>query len=152
MTMKVDEFWNEFLLKTGKDKNLKYLEAFHFEQTEALANELLNLVLSGQKKATASSLKYYEINGERIPQRGDYSIVTDWDGNPKCVIETTNVTILPYKDITFEVCSREGEDDNLESWQRGHKRFFEAEGKELGYEFDEDMQVVFEDFEVVYLV
>ena len=44
----------------------------------------------------------------------------------------------------------EGEDDSLESWQKSHKRFFEEEGKELGYEFSEDMLVIFEEFEVVY--
>lgn len=81
---------------------------------------------------------------------GDYSIITDWDGIPRCVIETTAVTILPYKDITFDICKREGEDDSLESWQRGHERFFIEDGKELGYEFSQDMPVVFEDFKVVF--
>ena len=48
------------------------------------------------------------------------------------------------------VWGQEGEDDSLESWREGHIRFFRNEGKELGYEFKEDMLVVFEDFEVVY--
>ncbi|MPM92276.1 hypothetical protein SDC9_139411 [bioreactor metagenome] len=85
-----------------------------------------------------------------MPKRGSLSIVTDWDGNPRCVIETTAVTILPFREFTFEICSREGEDDSLESWQRAHTRFFTEDGKALGYEFSEDMPVVFEDFEVVY--
>ena len=118
--------------------------------TEKLANELLSLVLKGQKKATSSSIHSYELTGDKMPQVGDYSIITDWNGNPKCIIETTNITILPFKDITFEICVREGEDDTLESWQRGHKNFFISEGKELGYEFSEDMPVVFEDFRVVF--
>lgn len=148
--MNINEFWKEFLKVTNKDSSTEYIDCFHFELTEKLANELLELVLTGQKKATASSLWGYEIEGERIPGVGDYSIVTDWAGTPRCVIETTAVTILPYKEITFDICKREGEDDCLESWQRGHKRFFSEEGKELGYEFSEDMPVVFEDFKVVF--
>lgn len=86
-----------------------------------------------------------------MPKAGDYSIVTDWDGNPRCVIQTKKVTVLPFKEITYELCKKEGEDDNLESWQRNHRAFFTAEGKEeLHYEFTEDLMVVFEEFDVVY--
>ena len=146
----IDIFWNRFLEKSKYDKNIKYLEVFHFELTEKLANELLELVLVGKKRATSSSLIAYEIEGSRIPQKGDLSIITDWDGNPKCVIETTEITIIPFKDITFDICKREGEDDCLETWRDGHIRFFKEQGKEVGYEFTEDLLVVFEDFEVVY--
>ena len=149
--MTVDEFWNKFILETGKSKDVQYIDCFHFELTEKLANELLALVLSGQKQATSSSLYAYEVNGDRIPQVGDYSIVTDWEGTPRCIIETTAVTILPFKDITYDICKREGEDENLTSWRDGHIRFFIEDGKELGYIFSENMPVVFEDFKVVFV-
>ena len=147
---KIDLFWSRFLEEKGYDDSKKYLEAFHFELTEDLANELLSLVLEGKKKATSSSFKAYEKEGNNLPKIGDLSIVTDWDGNPRCIIETKNITIIPFKDITYDICSREGEDDSLESWREGHIRFFSNEGKEIGYEFTEDMLVVFEDFEVIY--
>ena len=150
--MTVNEFWQEFLIFTNLDNETKYIECFHFELNEELADKLLELVLLGIKKATASSLWSYEINNENIPKTGDYSIVTDWKGNPRCVIKTTTVTILPFNEITFDICKREGEDENLDSWQRGHKQFFTEEGKILGYEFCENMPVVFEDFEVVFAV
>ena len=57
---------------------------------------------------------------------------------------------MPFRDMTFDVCKREGEDDTLESWQQGHRKFFAMEAAELGYEFNEDMPVLFEDFEVVW--
>jgi uncharacterized protein YhfF len=148
----IEKFWEEFLFNAGKPKNTKYFECFHFELTEKWANELLRLVLIGQKKATASSLWSYEIEGISIPKVGDLSIVTDWEGVPKCVIETIAVNIFPFNEITYDICKREGEDDNLESWRKGHEKFFTAEGKELGYDFKEDMPVVFEDFKVVYKV
>lgn len=146
----IEAFWQEFLRKTERDPSTRYFDCFHFELTERLANSLLDLVLSGQKQATASSLRTFEVQGTRIPHVGDLNIITDWDGNPRCVIETTAVSIIPFKDMTYEICRREGEDDSLESWQRGHIRFYTAEGKALGYEFSEDMPVVFEDFRVVF--
>jgi len=125
------------------------LEKWHFEITEGAANYLLGLVLEGKKRATASSLWGYEIEGCPIPRIGDMSVITYWDGTPGCVIKTTNVRIIPYREITYDIAKLEGEDDTLESWQRNHKRFFTGEGKELGYTFSEDMPVIFEEFEVM---
>lgn len=107
-------------------------------------------MLIGQKKATASSLYAFEKENLRLPEAGDLSIVTNWAGEPKCVIRTSKVLILPFREMTYDICKLEGEDDTLASWQSGHRRFFTAEGKELGYEFTEDMPVVFEEFEVIY--
>lgn len=143
-------FWNEFLHASGLNSETHYEEAFHFELSEYWANELLRLVLIGQKRATASSFFAFALQKEKVPAVGDYNILTDWGGTPRCVTRVTQVTILPFKDMTFEICRREGEDETLESWQRGHRRFFQEEGADLGYAFTEDMPVVFEDFEVVY--
>ena len=148
--MTIDAFWQDFLVHAGLDANTKYFDIFHFDLSEKVANELLQLVLSGQKRATASSLPAFQQEGTRIPQVGDYSIVTDWDGVPHCVIKTTAITTLPFNEITFDICKREGEDECLETWQEAHRRFFTEEGQLLGYEFTERMPVVFEDFEVVY--
>lgn len=147
----IERFWNDFLRDTNRGCHTEYVSCFHFELTEHLANELLGLVISGQKRATSSSLWTYEIEGERLPRKGDYNIVTDWEGNPRCVIETVNVTLIPFKEMTYEICQREGEDKDLESWRKGHIHFFTEEGKQLGYVFTEEMPVVFEDFKVVYI-
>ena len=151
MEDKIKDFWNRFLDKTLRDKSTTYNDVFYFELTEKISNELLDLVLIGKKRATASSYSSYKIEDRPLPKKGDLSIVTNFYGIPRCVIETTEITIMPFKDITFDICSREGEDDNLESWQRGHTKFFTEEGKLLGYEFSRNMLVVFEDFEVIYV-
>jgi len=146
----IEDFWKVFLKDTGTNSSRSYIDCFHFELTEHLANTLLKLVISGQKRATSSSLLAYEKEGERIPKIGDLSIVTDWEDTPKCVIETIAVTILPFNEITYEICKREGEDDTLDSWKEGHMRFFKEDGKQLGYLFSEDMPVIFEDFQMIY--
>ena len=125
------------------------LERWHFEMSEGPANDLLGLVLEGKKRATSSSLLGYEIEGEPLPQEGALSVITWWDGTPGCVIRTTRVRVIPYREITFDIAKLEGEDDDLASWQCNHQAFFEAEGKALGYVFSENMPVVFEEFEVI---
>lgn len=148
--MMIEDFWHRFLVEKRLPPDSTYFDCFHFELTEKWAEELLRLVLLGQKKATASSLYAFEKENLRLPEVGDFSIVTNWAGEPKCVIQTSKVRILPFREMTYDICKLEGEDDTLASWQRGHQRFFTEEGKELGYEFTEDMPVVFEEFEVVY--
>lgn len=129
--------------------NIDGLEKWHFELNEGDCNYLLGLVLEGRKRATASSLWGYEIEGDKLPEAGAMSVITWWDGTPGCVVRTTNVRIIPYKDITFDIAKLEGEDDDLDSWRRSHEYFFREEGRELGYVFSEDMPVIFEEFEVV---
>ena len=131
--------------------NIDNLDKWHFEITESACNYLLDLVLKGKKRATSSAYDGYE-DDEEMPKVGELSVITDWDGNPRCVIKTTNIIILPYKDITFDLAKLEGEDDSLDSWRKNHEHFFKEEGLELGYEFNENMKVIFEEFEVVEII
>ena len=149
MDGKIAAFWRRFLEKTGRGAGTPLYESFHFDLNEKAANQLLAMVLGGQKTATSSSALALGEQG-KPPQVGSLSIVTDFAGNPACVIETTAITVIPYKDMTFDICRREGEDDCLESWQRTHTRYFFEEAALLGYAFTPDMPVIFEDFRVVY--
>lgn len=146
----IEQYWNTFLLKTGRTPDTPMFFCGYMGPTEAVANELLALILSGNKTATTSSMLSYQTAGEPLPVAGALSIVADWDGNPRCVIETVKVTVLPFSEMTFEICKREGEDECLRTWQDTHFEIFTAEGKELGYTFAWDSPVVFEDFKVIY--
>ena len=147
---RINRYWRVFLENTRRDGRLNYYECFRFGLSDRVADELLRLVLERKKRATASSLLYFKNQNKPIPQAADLSIVTDGAGTPRCVIETMAVTVLPFRDVTFEICSREGEDEDLDSWRRNHIAFFTAEGEQSGYQFTWDMPVVFEDFSVVY--
>jgi uncharacterized protein YhfF len=149
-SLTVDTFWKEFLMNTNKNFSLKHTGDWCFGLPESETNYLNSLILSGKKEATTSCFLAYEIENEPLPQVGEFDILTDLSGNPLCVLLTTAVTILPFKDVTFEICKREGENDTLESWQNEHRQFFIKEGNELGYKFTDDTLVVFEDFKVVY--
>jgi len=148
--MTIDTFWQNFLAQANLPKDTTYFESTYFGVDEDMADSLLALVLSGQKRATASCLRAYEAEGSKQPQVGDYSIITDWHGTPHCVIQTTDITIIPFNEMTYDIAKREGEDDCLETWLDNHRYCFTLDGQELGFEFTEDMLVLFEDFQVVY--
>lgn len=82
---------------------------------------------------------------------GDYSIITDWEGEAKCIIQTTAINIRPFKDVPASFALREGEGDkSLEYWKEVHHHFFSEECKDMSKSFSEDMRVICEEFEVVY--
>lgn len=145
----IECYWQQFLTDTHRLADTRYHEAFHFDLNKKSADELLKLVLSGKKKATCSSVYEWQADNH-APKAGDLSIVTDWDGMPACIIKTLKVETLPFCEMTFELCSKEGEGMCLETWQQNHERFFKADGKRRSYTFTWDMPVVYEEFEVIY--
>lgn len=126
--------------------------AWHFCDNKADADELVELVLAGVKRATAGALWSYEAEGEPIPQVGDCSIITDWDGNARCVIRTTEVEVVPFEAVSAEFAAIEGEGDgSLEYWQRAHRAAFAREFEGTRYTISADMPVVCERFDVVFV-
>ena len=145
------EFWQAFSETRAQDPTPRFLEAFYFDDNEPSANELAELVLSGRKRATAALLWSHEVEGKRVPQPGDLSIVTDYVGNAKCVIETMRVDIVPFSEVTDEFARTEGEGDgSLAYWREAHEAFFGRECKRIGREPEPNMPVVCERFEVVF--
>ena len=115
------------------------------------ADTLAKLVKNGIKTATCSAHVFYEIEDEDLPQKGDYNIILDSNENAVCIIKTINVYVTRFNAVSEEHAYKEGEGDrSLEYWRKVHKEFFTEELKSLNQEFDENMELVCEEFEVVY--
>lgn len=144
-------YWHTFALATGEPDDARFYEAFAFGDNERLAHELADLVLQGVKQATAGSAWVFEAQGKPLPKAGDLSIVTNWAGDPLCIIETTSVDIVPFDQVSAEFAATEGEGDgSLPFWQAAHARYFARECRRIGRSFQQDMPVVCERFQVVY--
>lgn len=124
--------------------------AWAFGGTPQQADSLLELVLSGDKTATASALWDYEAEGAPLPEVGALSIVVDGSGHPRALIATTDVQVVAFNDVPAEHAEAEGEGNgSLESWRRSHREFFTRHaGHDQG--FAEDMPVVLERFKLLY--
>lgn len=148
---RITPFWAEFTAATGVDQSARFQEAFHFDDSQPSADALAQLVLRGAKRATAGLAWSFEAEGQPFPQVGALNVITDWVGDPVCVVETVQVDIVPYKDVGAEFAAVEGEGDgSLEYWQHVHAAYFARECVRIGREPSDTMPIVCERFRVIY--
>jgi uncharacterized protein YhfF len=146
--MNVKEMWASF--NSGLNRIDSYT-SWHFCDNEKDANELLELVLEGRKRGTASVYELYEKENEKLPEVGDYSVITNWLGEPRCIIKTTNVNILSFSRVSEGFAYKEGEGDRgLKHWKKVHWEVFGRSMDEHGLKVQESTLVVCEEFELVY--
>lgn len=146
-------YLEQYLQTLSEDEKGKIdqVVAEYFCADEWNANECAKLVSEGTKTATCSLHAAYAADGEPLPEKGRLMIVLDWDEQPVCIIETTEVTEVPFYKITAEFAYAEGEGDrSYESWRKAHIGFFEYVCEEVGLEWSEDKLIVCERFKVVY--
>jgi uncharacterized protein YhfF len=151
IALHVRSFWEAFAATRTTDPMPHFLEVFYFADNEPTANELAALVMAGSKRATAGLLWSHENDHRPLPKPGDLSVVTDFSGKPVCVIETKQVEIVPFEEVSEEFAAIEGEGDgSLEYWRKAHEAYFERECKRIGRTPEARMPVVCEQFEVVF--
>ena len=150
-----EQFWKRYLKSLSKHhlhRDASYI-AWGFGDSPEMADELGQLVYQGVKTATASLLWEYEYDGEPLPKVSDLSIVRDGGGCPLCIIETTEVKIVPFNQVDARFAHDEGEGDgSLNYWRSVHWSFFCRHCQRIGRESVETMPVVCERFHVVFRV
>jgi uncharacterized protein YhfF len=123
--------------------------AWAFGDSLQLADELLALVLTGAKTATASAMWEYEEGDEALPAAGDLSIVLDGRGHPRALIRTTEVRVARFDEVDVEHARLEGEGDlSLDFWRTEHEKVLRRRMAESGREFSGDALMVLERFEL----
>jgi uncharacterized protein YhfF len=116
------------------------LPRFAFGDNAALADELLDLVLAGRKTATCTTP-----DDPNLSRVGERWIVLDGQGEPRCLIETTEIRECLFEEVDEAFAYDEGErDGSLESWRRDHRIYFGRLGK-----LADGMTVVCERFRLV---
>lgn len=144
-------FWQGFLASAPDYRASRFYESCYFADSEAVADQLGELVLAGVKRATASLLWGLEAQGKDAPKPGDLSIVTNWSGMPLCIIETLSTEVVPFDEVTAEFAATEGEGDkSLAYWRTEHWAFFSRECSQIGRQPTAQMPVLCEKFQVIY--
>jgi uncharacterized protein YhfF len=116
------------------------LERFSFGDGPALADDLLELVLSGAKTATCWS------DRETVETHvGKRMVACDGAGTPRAVIETVSLEPRAFEAVDAAFARLEGEGDlSLAWWREAHRAYFERNGG-----FDPKMTLWLEVFRVV---
>lgn len=145
--MNTTEMWHAFCADDPTLTNAPH-EAWAFGCEPDL---LAKLVLSGQKTATTSSYPLYALENEPLPQVGEYNIILDGNDEAICITKTTKVYRTLFKDVSARHAYLEGEGDrSLAYWRKVHQDFFTAELAEVKLNFTPELEVVCEEFEVVF--
>jgi uncharacterized protein YhfF len=150
----VETFWQAYLTSLTKREQSApdSYEAWSFGDNEDTANELGNLVKSGIKRATCSLVWAYEAAHEKLPTVGNLNVITNWSGEPLCIIETTEVDMKAFNEVDHRFAHDEGEGDRtLAYWRKVHWEAFSRECSTIGREPTETMPLVCERFRVVFL-
>jgi len=118
---------------------------FSFGDSPEMADELLALVLAGQKTATCGALRDFPADSPSRPRVGRRDVVLDGRGIPAAIIETVEVTVRRFDEVDDAFAFDEGEGfRTLTDWRDGHRSYFERNG---GYAAD--MELICERFRVV---
>ena len=147
-----DRYWAQLVRSApaGSARPRSYYEAFHFG-SGADATSIAALVVR-HETSTASLQWVYDAEGRRPPIPGDLSIVLDGLDHPVCVIETTEVKVVPYDAMVDEKFAYEGGegDRTLKSWRRMYWTYILSECARIEREPFRQTPLVCERFRAVY--
>ena len=148
------QFWCAFVktLPTSQHRPETPASVFAFGDSKELADELALLVCRGVKTASCAALWSYEEEQKPLPQKGEYSIVLNGNDVPVAVIETVEVFVAPFNEVSERFAYEEGEGDrSLAYWREAHRSFF---GRQRFHDriFDEQMPLVCKRFRLAHTV
>jgi len=143
--------WARFLAAANLEGG-RYTVA-SFGDSAALADELLALVLSGRKRATASLARdYRRTDSQPFPTVGDYIVWLDGSGRPRCITRTTSVTVRSLAEVDEQFAWDEGEGDRTRAWWlAAHRNYFTRQAEREGFAMHDDIETVFERFGLVWV-
>lgn len=152
MNDQVEAFWETFgQTEAGIQRSGQRYATWYFGDSSDMASDLAALVMAGKKTATCSLLWEYEFDKEELPRIGELSVITDGEGAPLCIIETTEVVIKPYDQVDESFAFDEGEgDQSLAYWREVHWHFFGRSCERIGRELNQAMPLICERFRLIY--
>jgi uncharacterized protein YhfF len=144
-----DEFWRAYRTATGLDHD--DYDAVAFGDSTEMATELAELVVAGVKRATAGLVRQFGPHGEPPPAVGGYVVLLDGADRPRAIWRTTSFRVGPLNSVDERFAWDEGEGERTrEWWLAAHRRFFERRAAEQGFQMHDQIETMFERFEVVW--
>jgi uncharacterized protein YhfF len=108
------------------------LRSIEFGTPGASREKLVNLVLHGQKRATAGLLAEYETEGEPIEHIGECLAMVNNDGQHVGTLQVTRAEVLAFKDVPDEFALAEAEGDlSAADFRASHIAFWTGVGETI---------------------
>jgi uncharacterized protein YhfF len=148
-TAATEAFWQDFVRHAGL--GAADYQVVAFGGSWRMATELAELVVASIKRATASLMRDYAKGRWPLPAVGDFVVVIDGAGTPRCIWRTTEIEIKPLDTADARFAWDEGEGDRtLDWWLAAHRRYFARQAAREGFEMHDAIETVFERFTVVW--
>ena len=147
---RVQAYWGEFCRARGVAADTPY-QAYYFGDAPELANELVELVATGDKRATTTLLWSVERYPALAPVAHGYAVLTEHDRTPRAVVRTRSIEVRAFDEVDAQYAWEEGEGDRaLATWRADHWEFFSRECALLDRAPRPDMRVILERFELLF--
>ena len=142
-------FWREFCEAAGIQAD--NYDVVSFGDNPTMATKLCDLVVMGQKRATAGLLRQFGSVGEPPPVVGGYVVLVDGEAKPRAIWRTTELRVGPLASVDQRFAWDEGEGERTrEWWLSAHRSFFGKRANVQGFQMHDEIETVFERFEVVW--
>src|ERR1043166_312350 len=142
-TPQTDAFWHAFLTATGTAASGYTVVAFGDSPEQA--TKRAELVVAGPKRPPAALARDYGPGREPLPKVGDYVVVVDGQGAPRCIWRTTQIEVKPLNAVDAQFAWDEGEGDrSREWWLSAHRGYFWRCAAREKFKMHDAIETVFE--------
>jgi uncharacterized protein YhfF len=144
-----DEFWRAYREAAGLHHD--DYDVVAFGDGAEMATALAELTVAGTKRATAGLVRQFGPDGEPLPVVGGYVVLLDGADRPRAIWRTTEIRIGPLNSVDERFAWDEGEGERTRAWWlAAHRRFFERRAATEGFAMHDEIETMFERFEVVW--
>ena len=122
-------------------------ETFRFADgvDREIGDYLLRLVRAGKKTGTCQAKSIYDSGEQAWPEVGRRDIALEWDGSPAVEMETLEVLIMRFDEMTEALVTPQAEFRDRADWYEQYSAYFGARGG-----FSPDMMIMCERFRLIH--
>lgn len=140
------QMWEAFSEENPDLKEYKY-RRWVFDES-SINNNIIEKII--QKKVTGESfsVEFFNANNQKIPEVGEYNVIVQGI-YPICIVKTVDIIYSTWGEVDSELARIEGY-STAEKWRAAKKYKFQTICDRMEYEFNDDLELFFEVFEIVY--
>ncbi|MEO8444944.1 MAG: ASCH domain-containing protein [Gammaproteobacteria bacterium] len=118
-------------------------------RTADLCERLSGYVVARQKTGVFSQPD--DFPGGRLPRPGEYAVLVNFSGEPRCLVRYDECTVLPFHAVGPEHVEVETAAlRTVAGWRKLHRDYWEPVLAARGESFSNDMPIVFQRFTALY--
>lgn len=138
--------WESFSEAYPDKKDVPY-EYWVFHTGDGQA-DLSKKLKSGVVRGQSFSVDFFDANQQPLPSLGDINVLC-CDDRVIGICETVNIVRTTFGKVDRQLAAVEGF-STVESWRKTKQAVFELLSERMGMEFSKDMEILFEEFKIIY--